>query len=532
MKLSSFVFSGLLLLSLTSWSQSTSLNLYFGYDLYQLTSEHKSELQSFFDQLPCDSFQVTVVGHTDNHASDAYNVALSQRRTSAAIAELERIGVQSEWIQEDHKGEFVPVANNELDEGRAKNRRVEIVVTSCSDEHEYGTMADLLKRIELKPSVAVVQVDKDTAFYLPKGTFVSIEANSFLGSNGSVLKNGEVEIFTREVYSYGDMIRANVVTQTKDKTLQTGGMVEIYAVQDGDTLEFAKALTLGMAVDDDMSDAGLFAGTDNAHDGEPIYWDNVNFGGVFMPMSFQCYNELRTQIQYPDCNFFCRMGRFMRGDSWRPEPRITQRGSFRGRANQTPCESDTLLALMNYYRVTNAEWALDSIFKDEYIKYGVDNVIDYYNAVRTEKMNIAAARMRNGTATQADLNFVFPVPNPGWYNCDRYTNYPNNAITSAKIVHPEMENIWMSVRVILSEERMCISGTYIGQTTIQSLPFLKDQDIEVFAMMMKDRHIEVANHRISNFRSGHIELEFVEVSEEELIDILDNLGKPSLLTSR
>ncbi|KAB2816557.1 OmpA family protein [Phaeocystidibacter marisrubri] len=529
MKLSSIILSGMLLLSVSAWSQSTSINLYFGYDLHQLTSEHEEQLESFVNQLPCDSFQITVVGHTDNHASDDYNVALSQRRTSSTIAELKRLGIREDWIREDHKGEFNPVANNEIDEGRAKNRRVEIVVTLCSDEHEFGSMSDLLKIIELKPSVAEIRVDKDTAFYLPKGTFVEVKAHSFIAPDGSVVKDGEVELFTREVYSYGDMIRANVVTQTKDKSLQTGGMVEIYAVRDGDTLEFAKPLTVGMSVDDDMADAGLFQGANDPHNGEPVIWEGVNYNNSWMPFCFACYKELRSQLIYPDCNFFCRVSRVLRGDSWRPTPLIAQRGAFR---RQLDCTSDSLLALMNYYKVLEAEWALDSLLQDEYLKYGVDNVSDYYKAIQTEKLNAAAARMANGTATQEDLNFVFQAPNPGWYNCDRYTSYPSRSITSADIVHPEMENIWMSVRLILAEERMCISGTYTGYNVLTSLPFLKDQNVEVFAMMLKDGHIEVANHHIEEYRRGDIDLEFRVVTEEELNHVLDNLGKNTLLTSR
>lgn len=71
---------------------------------------------------------VQVIGHTDNTGSADYNLDLSQRRADAVAAELRAGGVSSGRIVAYGRGESQPVASNLTEEGRAQNRRVEIVI--------------------------------------------------------------------------------------------------------------------------------------------------------------------------------------------------------------------------------------------------------------------------------------------------------------------------------------------------------------------------------------------------------------------
>jgi len=70
-----------------------------------------------------------IAGHTDSVGSDAYNLKLSQRRAEAVAAYLVQNGVSRQSISTDFRGEREPVASNATDEGRAQNRRVEIIVS-------------------------------------------------------------------------------------------------------------------------------------------------------------------------------------------------------------------------------------------------------------------------------------------------------------------------------------------------------------------------------------------------------------------
>ncbi|MDI1239738.1 MAG: OmpA family protein [Polaromonas sp.] len=71
---------------------------------------------------------VTIIGHTDNTGSDAINNPLSIDRANSTRNYLVARGVSGNRIATDGRGEREPIADNNTNEGRAKNRRVEIYV--------------------------------------------------------------------------------------------------------------------------------------------------------------------------------------------------------------------------------------------------------------------------------------------------------------------------------------------------------------------------------------------------------------------
>lgn len=70
--------------------------------------------------------RLQVVGHTDAIGSEAYNQSLSEARARAVADYLARQGVATDRMVVGGVGEAQPVAPNTSEEGRARNRRVEI----------------------------------------------------------------------------------------------------------------------------------------------------------------------------------------------------------------------------------------------------------------------------------------------------------------------------------------------------------------------------------------------------------------------
>jgi outer membrane protein OmpA-like peptidoglycan-associated protein len=70
---------------------------------------------------------IEVAGHTDSRGSDEYNMKLSQRRADAVRNYLVSKGIAADRLFAKGYGESQPVADNATDEGRFKNRRVELV---------------------------------------------------------------------------------------------------------------------------------------------------------------------------------------------------------------------------------------------------------------------------------------------------------------------------------------------------------------------------------------------------------------------
>ncbi|MEP2782245.1 MAG: OmpA family protein [Pseudoruegeria sp.] len=85
-----------------------------------------SALASNLNQNP-DSV-VEVIGHTDNTGEAAYNLSLSQQRATSVSTLLINNGVSSSRVVPIGKGEDEPVASNLTEEGKAQNRRVEIII--------------------------------------------------------------------------------------------------------------------------------------------------------------------------------------------------------------------------------------------------------------------------------------------------------------------------------------------------------------------------------------------------------------------
>ncbi|WP_281968803.1 OmpA family protein [Roseovarius nanhaiticus] len=71
---------------------------------------------------------VQVIGHTDNSGSAAYNQELSERRANAVASVLREGGVGGARINTFGRGEDQPIASNLTPQGKAQNRRVEIVI--------------------------------------------------------------------------------------------------------------------------------------------------------------------------------------------------------------------------------------------------------------------------------------------------------------------------------------------------------------------------------------------------------------------
>lgn len=71
---------------------------------------------------------VRIVGHTDSTGSDAINNPLSMDRAASTRSYLAGRGVDSRRIMIEGMGERYPIASNDTNDGRARNRRVEIFV--------------------------------------------------------------------------------------------------------------------------------------------------------------------------------------------------------------------------------------------------------------------------------------------------------------------------------------------------------------------------------------------------------------------
>ena len=72
---------------------------------------------------------ILIEGHTDADGEEQANLDLSSARAQAVLDQLVARGVEASRLTAQGFGEAEPVASNESKEGKAKNRRIEFVVT-------------------------------------------------------------------------------------------------------------------------------------------------------------------------------------------------------------------------------------------------------------------------------------------------------------------------------------------------------------------------------------------------------------------
>ena len=104
-------------------------NLFFDTDKTIIKNTSVESLEEMYRLLVDNpKIRVMITGHTDNVASDAYNIRLSEGRAKAVYDEMVRRGIDPKRMKWQGKGEREPIDTNKTEEGRAANRRVEFKI--------------------------------------------------------------------------------------------------------------------------------------------------------------------------------------------------------------------------------------------------------------------------------------------------------------------------------------------------------------------------------------------------------------------
>lgn len=120
----------------------------FDFDSALLTDSGKVELDLLINDISAMTLvqQIMVIGHTDSVGSMSYNQMLSERRAgsvrdymSTKLAEID--------IKAEGRGEAEPIADNATADGRAKNRRVEVIVDGSMEEQMREATAPVIDKM-------------------------------------------------------------------------------------------------------------------------------------------------------------------------------------------------------------------------------------------------------------------------------------------------------------------------------------------------------------------------------------------------
>jgi len=106
------------------------VTLYINFDIDKATIKPESQptigqIAKLLKDNP--GLNVSIEGHTDNTGTPEHNKTLSQQRAQSVVAELTKSGIDGKRLAAAGWGQQKPIADNTTEQGRAKNRRVEIV---------------------------------------------------------------------------------------------------------------------------------------------------------------------------------------------------------------------------------------------------------------------------------------------------------------------------------------------------------------------------------------------------------------------
>ena len=104
-------------------------NIYFEFDKAALLAESFFELNKLYELLQDNpEMEILIEGHTDIVGSDSYNESLSQKRARAVVDYLLQKGVNQTRVYSKGYGRRMPIASNDSEDGRSRNRRVEFLI--------------------------------------------------------------------------------------------------------------------------------------------------------------------------------------------------------------------------------------------------------------------------------------------------------------------------------------------------------------------------------------------------------------------
>ena len=110
-------------------------NVHFNFDEFHLGENGEDEIKRIYSYLQSDStLNIEINGYTDNSGTSLYNKDLSVKRARAVANRLIQLGLAGQRITWNGFGAAQPIGNNGDKEGRARNRRVEFIISKTLEK--------------------------------------------------------------------------------------------------------------------------------------------------------------------------------------------------------------------------------------------------------------------------------------------------------------------------------------------------------------------------------------------------------------
>ena len=253
--------------------QTQQCTVYFAYKDAQVSTKAQAQLQQWIRPVlakKAPRYHLTLTGVADSVGTNANNYDLAHLRARNVEVYLNKLGLAPEYTTLDVLGEL-PAGNAQE---HAKNRRVEITLRWSTTtaavappkivETSNDDILELFAKLQDKPQAFIINPTQDTMLIGKQGTGVFMKANSFFLKGDQA--HQPVTIYLQEYYTYEDMMLANLTTTSNNKLLETGGMIYLKALQNGQEvrLKSNKAVLISLPTEEIKPNMQAFNGQRNA----------------------------------------------------------------------------------------------------------------------------------------------------------------------------------------------------------------------------------------------------------------------------
>ena len=256
----------------THAQQLKTSSVHFEVDQHRLTSETVKKLDKLISELKYYRIQsIALEAHTDHDASDSYNVALSKRRADAVALYLTANGIRSKQINSSWFGERRPLASNQTDLGKQKNRRVDISIQYQPYSKVEEVLADLKEEVQEFP----MNPSGGTTIRGDEGIEIQIPENAWMTAAGKAVADRNVQVELEEFTTAGESFVNQLSTQSGDETLETGGMLRIDGYSNGEKLMLRKGVDIVIQIPREERMEGMTVFTGQRRSDGVMDWDNT-----------------------------------------------------------------------------------------------------------------------------------------------------------------------------------------------------------------------------------------------------------------
>lgn len=527
MKLFALTGGLVMLLSSSLSAQDSSLQVYFDSDQSEVTAEYSLAISDFIQSLDCDEYQIVLTGHTDADAAEDYNLALSNRRVEAVVQELLEAGIARSIIQSRAHGENIPVATNDVEAGKALNRRVEVTVQNCVKHPEVQTVADFSELMErVNPGARqvringrqpqVVQISDDHHLVIPQGAF---------GRNGRVV-NGRITLHIEQGFGLNECLQNRLVTQTSEEMLSTAGMIRVVPMRGRDTLEYLQPVRFVMNTEGPVDSYSTFTGVEDTVSGSIIWEENPNpndsaFTGLAYDPFYLGGCMCGGVVQVQPRGLLGLWAGFKAWLGFRPSrnqnliysdnrtwPYYFPDGLPRNprRAVQELYEDYGMVYPEDRYKL------IEEINKEEMDSLGIDNVQEFVTYKETENIRVEGGDAKDVRNNLLQYGYVMNLSNAGWYNCDVYSRFSPSELYTLRFDERINPNSGM-VRIYSDEFDLLVQPNESNRTTMK-----KRDDIRIIAFKVEKEKIYLSDQRADYSEDVVHSFAFREVTYDEFND--------------